>query len=274
MSLATNVFVFLSAGLGVSLLAVPPVLRVCADPNNLPYSNEQQQGFENELATMIANDFGMQVSYAWFPQRGAFFYKTLAAGKCDVVIGVPVGLENVSTTRPYYRSGYVFISRADRELDIHSLDDSRLRSLRIGVHIFGRGDGNLPPVQALASRGLVRNFVGYGIYGDLDEANPASDLIKAVEQGEVDLAVAWGPMAGYFAKHSSVPLEVNTIDPDLTNPSLPLAFDIAVGVRAADQSLKQRLDAELDRRRPEIKSLLDTYGIPQRTLPTPISGGY
>ncbi len=242
-----------------------PALRVCADPNNLPYSNQQQQGFENELAQMIAADFGTRVSYTWFEQRGAFFRKTLDAGQCDVVMGVPAGMERLATTQPYYRSTYVFVSRRDRHLDIHSLDDPRLRQLQIGVHVLGDGDSDLPPVHALTSRGIVRNLVGFGIFGNLDETNPPSDIVKAVADGKVDLAVAWGPMAGYFASHSAVPLHVVPIDPDPSNPSLPLAFDIAIGVRPADRELKQRLDAELNRRRPEISHLLQTNGIPSVT---------
>jgi quinoprotein dehydrogenase-associated probable ABC transporter substrate-binding protein len=261
MSSAISVLILLAAS---SAYATPPQLRICADPNNLPYSNEQQQGFENALASMIAADFNQQVSYTWFAQRGAFFRKTLEAGLCDVVMGVPAGMENVSTTQPYYRSGYVFVSRSDRHLDIHSVDDARLRQLRIGVHVLGDGDSDLPPVHMLTSRGIVHNLVGYSIFGNLDESNPPADLIRAVEKDEVDIAVAWGPLAGYFSQHTSSPLNIVAIDPDPLNPSLPLAFDIAIGVRPSDQELKKRLDAELARRRPEISHLLQTYGIPTK----------
>jgi quinoprotein dehydrogenase-associated probable ABC transporter substrate-binding protein len=219
------------------------------------------------MAQMIARDLGMQVSYTWFPQRGAFFRKTLNAGKCDVVMGVPTGMERVSTTEPYYRSGYVFVSRRDRNLDIHSVDDPRLRRLRIGVHVLGDSDRDLPPVRALTDRGIVSNLVGYNIFGNMTETDPASDLLKAVEQGNVDIVVAWGPLAGYFARHSAVPLRVNTIDPDPKNPSLPMAFDIAIGVRSTDQELTQKLNQEIDRRKPEIRHLLETYGVPQSALP-------
>jgi quinoprotein dehydrogenase-associated probable ABC transporter substrate-binding protein len=259
--------VLLVAGWGANLCAAEPMLRVCADPNNLPYSNQQQLGFENHLAQMIAHDLGMQVSYTWFPQRGAFFRKTLNAGKCDVVMGVPVGMERLSTTEPYYRSGYVFVSRRDRKLDIHSLDDPRLRQLRIGVHILGDSDRDLPPVRALTDRGIVSNLVGYNIFGNMTETDPASNLFKAVEQGKVDIVVAWGPMAGYFARHSAVPLRVDAIDPDQQNPALPMSFDIAIGVRPTDQKLTRKLNDELNRRRPEIRHLLQTYGVPQAALP-------
>jgi quinoprotein dehydrogenase-associated probable ABC transporter substrate-binding protein len=238
-------------------------LRVCADPNNLPYSNDQKQGFENQLAALIGKDLNMQVTYFWFPQREAFFKKTLNRGVCDVVMGVPAGFDEADTTRPYYRSAYVFISRRDRHLHIISFDDPRLRTLKIGVHILGEQDDSLPPVHALTSRGIVRNLVGFSIFGNLNEKNPPADLIKAVADGKVDVAVAWGPLAGYFIRQSRVPLEITPIDGDPTLPNLPFHFDIAIGVREADQALKQSLDAELVRRRATIQKILNSYGIPQ-----------
>ena len=251
-----------------------PLLRVCADPNNLPYSNRQQQGFENRLATLVARDLGMQVSYVWYPQRGGFFSKTLDAGVCDVVMGVPAGMNATITTRPYYFSSYAFVARRDRHLHITSFDDPRLRSLRIGVHILGDQDDNLPPVHALISRGIVHNLVGYSIFGNLAEKNPAADLIQAVIHKDVDVAVVWGPLAGYFARQSPVPLDLTPIVADPAHPALPMVFGIGIGVRPADQQLRRRLDAEVERRQPEIDRLLFSYGIPQVNAPAMARGGY
>ena len=248
-------------------------LRVCADPNNLPWSNRQQQGFENHLAGMIADDLGMRVTYVWFPQREAFFRKTLDAGICDVVMGVPAGMDEASSTRPYYVSSYAFLSRRDRHLRITSLDDPRLRTLRIGVHILGDQDDSLPPVHALISRGIVHNLVGYSIFGHLDEKNPSSDLISAVVNKDVDLAVVWGPLAGYFAKQSPVPLDLMPIAADPKNPALPMIFRIGIGVRPQDQVLREKLDAALERRQPEIQRLLVSYGIPEVSAPLSVEGG-
>jgi ABC-type amino acid transport substrate-binding protein len=178
-------------------------------------------------------------------------------------MGVPEGSNDAATTRPYYRSTYVFVSRQDRNLHIHSFDDPQLRKLRIGVHVLGDGDETVPPVQALVGRGIVRNLVGYSIFGHLTETNPAADLIEAVSRKDVDLAVAWGPLAGYFSRNSVVPLNVEPIDSDPTNPNLPLTFDIGIGVRQGNEELRQHLDAELKRREPEIRQLLRSYGIPQ-----------
>jgi quinoprotein dehydrogenase-associated probable ABC transporter substrate-binding protein len=249
----------------VSDYAATPHLRVCADPNNLPYSNDQMQGFENHIADLVAKDLGMEVSYFWYPQRERFFRQTLNSGMCDVVMGVPSGFDEAATTRPYYRSTYVFVSRHDRDLHIHLFDDPRLKTLSIGVHILGNGDDSLPPVHALTSRGIVHNLVGFSIFGNLYEANPAADLLQAVSDKKVDVAVAWGPLAGYFTQHSQVPLDITPIDEDSLNPNLPLSFDIGMGVRLGDSKLKQQLDSELIRRKVEIDQILHTYGIPEAT---------
>lgn len=250
----------------LAITALPSIaacqLRVCADPNNLPYSNAQQRGFENQLATMIAKDFGEPVTYVWQRQGGKFFKQTLNAGACDVVMGVPTGFDEAATTHPYYRSTYVFLTRRDRNLHLGGFDDPQLRTLKIGVHVLGDQDDSVPPVHALTSRGIVKNLVGFSIFGTLDETNPAADLIKAVADGQVDVAIAWGPLAGYFARNSAVPLDVTPISGDPTLPDLPFHFDIALGVREGDQQLQQRLNAELDRRRPEIQQILRSYGVP------------
>lgn len=243
-------------------LAAAP-LRVCADPNNLPFSNDQMQGFENQIASLIAKDLDMQLTYFWLPQREAFFKKTLNAGVCDVVMGVPSGFDEATATRPYYRSSYVFITRRDRNLHITSLDDPRLRTLKIGVHVLGEQDDSLPPVHALISRGIVRNLVGFSIFGNLNEKDPPANLIKAVEDGKVDVAIGWGPLAGYFSRKSLVALDIVPLDSDHANPSLPFHFDIGIGVRKKDTTLKNTLDAELTRRHKEIEAILQQFGVPQ-----------
>lgn len=254
--------------------AAPATLRVCADPNNMPFSDRAGQGFENQLAQMVAKDLGMSVSYYWYPQRSAFFKKTLNAGNCDVVMGVPSGIPIASTSVPYYRSTYVFVARRDRKLNITSMDDPRLKTLRIGVQITGDEDSNLPPVNALLRRGIVRNLVGYSIYGHLDEKNPPADLIRAVAQNQVDIAIAWGPMAGYFASHSPVPLVVTPVDVVSPNPNIPFTFAISLGVRRGDSGLLRQLNAELERRHAQIHQLLQSYGVPLLAAGTTIRSGY
>jgi mxaJ protein len=271
MSSAISCFALFALSAGATCLCAAPPLRVCADPNNLPYSNEQMQGFENQIAALIAKDMGAPLQYYWFPQREKFFSKTLNSGMCDVVMGVPSGIDQAATTQPYYRSTYVFITRRDRQLHIKSFDDPRLHTLKIGVHILGEQDDSLPPVHSLVSRGIVRNLVGFSIFGNLTEKNPAADLIRAVEDGKVDVAIAWGPLAGYFGQHSTVPLDMTPVLDDPEHPDLPFHFDIGIGVRSADTALRQTLDGELIRQRPKIDHILRTFGIPQLNVPNEVA---
>ncbi len=255
--------------LGAIPAAAATPLRVCADPNNLPYSNQQQQGFENVLAEMVAHDLGTTVSYYWFPQRHKFFARTLLAGECDVVIEVPAKMHSVLTTSPYYRSSYVFVSLHSRNLRISSFDDPRLRNLRIGVHVTGENDDSLPPNAALLRRELARNLVGYSIFGKLSEQNPAADLIQAVSAGAVDVAVVWGPLGGYFARHSSTPLDVTPVCASPLDAGLPFAFDMAMGVRPGDTALRDQLNDVLLGHHAEIQQVLESYDVPLMDGPVP-----
>jgi mxaJ protein len=239
----------------------PGSLRVCADPNNLPFSNERGEGFENHIASLIARDLGERVEYTWWAQRRGFVRNTLNAGSCDVILGVPMGYGMVRTTRPYYRSTYVFVTRRDRGLHITSLDDPRLKTLRIGVHLVGDDYANTPAVHSLAQRGMTSNIVGFTLYGDYSQPNPPARLIEAVVDKKVDVAVAWGPLAGYFARQSEVPLDLEPVSPVQDGP-LSYVFDIGMGVRRRDSTRAMALDAELARRRPEIERILAEYGVP------------
>lgn len=235
-------------------------LRVCADPDNLPFSNSRGQGFENQLARLAAHSTGRGLKYVWMQQRGKFF-EAVEEGKCDAVMGVPAAMNGVETTRPYYRSSYVFVYRRGRGVHVTSFDDPQLRGARIGVHVMGEDDGTAPPTQALLDRGLAGNIEWYKLYPDFSRPNAPSALIEAVARGAVDIAVAWGPMAGYFAARSSVPLEVAPVSPQLER-GVPLAFDIAMGVRRGDAKLAAELNRMLARHASEIHALLERYRIP------------
>jgi mxaJ protein len=232
---------------------------VCADPNNLPFSNERLEGLENRLAELVARELKTSLRYVWWAQRRGFIRNTLDAGQCDVVMGVPANLPAVLTTRPYYRSGYVFVTRADRKLDVRSFDDPRLPRLRIGVQVVGDG-ANTPPMDALARRGLVRNLVGYTVFGDYAQPNPPARIVEAVARGEVDLAVVWGPLAGFFADRYSTSLKLTPVPADST---LPLEFAISMAVRKDDQARCAILDSVLVRRRADIETILDDYHVPR-----------
>ena len=239
------------------------VLRVCADPNNLPFSNQRGEGFENKIAELLAHDLGERVEYTWWAQRRGFFRNTLKAGMCDVVMGVPSGFEMALTTRPYYRSSYVFLSRKDRHLNLSSFDDPLLRKLRIGVQIIGDDQTNAPPAHALTRRNIIDNVKGFTLYGDYSQPNPPARIIDAVEKGDIDLAIVWGPLAGYFAKQSNVPMEVVPVTPQIDQPFLPFVFDISMGVRRGDQQLRDQLEQVLEQRRADIDRILKDYRVPR-----------
>jgi mxaJ protein len=242
-------------------------LRVCADPNNLPFSNARGEGFENRIANLLARDRGTTVQYTWWAQRRGFVRNTLEAGRCDLVIGFPTAIEGVQATRPYYRSSYVFVTRRARGLDISSFDDPRLRQLRIGVPLVGDDGANVPPAHALARRGVVRNVVGYSVYGDYRDETPPARLIAAVAAGEIDVAAAWGPLAGYFAARQGEPLVITPVQPETDGPAAPFAFDMSMAVRRGDQERLHMLEAFLVRRRADIDRILRDYHVPRVDVP-------
>lgn len=245
--------------------------RVCADPNNLPFSNQKQEGFENKIAELLARDLDSYVTYTWWPQRRGFIRNTLRAGKCDVVMGVPAGYDPVLTTRPYYRSTYVFVYPKKAGYQIASLDDPILHQLRIGVHLIGDDYTNSPPAHALSTKGIVGKVVGYSVFGDYAEDSPPGKIIKAVATGEIDTAIVWGPIAGYFAQKQDTVLELVSVpfDPDLM--FLPFAYNISLGVRRGDNDLRTKLDEILERKASQIQDILKEYGVPL-LVPSPRRG--
>jgi quinoprotein dehydrogenase-associated probable ABC transporter substrate-binding protein len=245
-------------------LAVPAseaaALRVCSDPNNLPFSNRALEGFENKIAALLAHDLGETLEYTFAAQRKTFAERTLNAHRCDLIMGVPVGMPGMIQTSPYYRSAYVFVYRVDHDLRIHSLRDPRLRQFKIGVHLIG--DDDLPPVIALGGQGIVDNVSGFMIYGDYAKPNPPARLLEAVADNSIDVAVVWGPLAGFFARRSTVPLRVVAIDDAPSFAPLRFQYAIAMGVRRGDVALRGRLDRVIEHERGAILAILRNYGVP------------
>jgi mxaJ protein len=241
------------------------VLRVAADPNNLPFSNDHLEGFENRIAALIARDLDAEIQYNWRAQRRGFFRETLKENQADLVMGVPAGFERAAATKPYYTSTYVFVWKKDRGLDLKNLDDGRLKSLRIGVQVVGDDYANTPPAQALVSRGIVTNISGYTLYGNYSDPNPPAQIISAVERGEIDVALVWGPLAGFFAARAQTPLEVRPIEP--TERDSDLVFSIAVGCRRKDPELKKKVETILAAHRTDIDAILDEYHVPRVAPP-------
>jgi mxaJ protein len=238
------------------------ILRVCADPNNMPFSNSRVEGFENRLAALLASEVGARVEFMWWAQRRGYVRETMHAGGCDVWMGVPSAFDRTLVTRSYYRSCYVFLTRRDRRIRLRSFDDIALRHLRIGVQLIGDDGHNTPPAEALAARGVIRNVAGYTVYGDYLQPNPPARIVEAVANGAVDVAVVWGPLAGYFAARQDAPLDLVPVSP-LVDGAIPLAFDISVGVAKRLPALRDELDAALARRRADVERLLDEYHVPR-----------
>ena len=237
-------------------------LRVCADPNNLPFSNRAGQGFENRLAELVARELHRPLQYVWWAQRRGYVRNTLGAGLCDVWPGVASTLEMMATTRPYYRSSYVFVTRRRDGLAGLTLDDPRLRQLRLGVQLIGDDGANTPPADALARRGITRNVRGYLVYGDYREPSPPARIVEAVARGEIDAALVWGPLAGWFAKTSAVALRVEPVTPWLDAQRWPMAFDVSMGVEKHNEALRRELDRVLARRSGEVRRILADHAVP------------
>jgi mxaJ protein len=239
----------------------PEPLRVCADPNNMPFSNARREGIENRLAALLGHVLRRPVVYTWWAQRRGFFRNTLEAGLCDVVMGVPTGFDRVLTSAPYYRSSYVFVTRAEDGLDISAFDDPRLRHVRVGVQLVGDDGVNTPPAHALARRGIVDNVRGFSLFGDYTKESPPSAIIAAVAEGAIDVAIAWGPLGGYYAGRNHVALKVVPVTE--RDGDLATAFEIAVGVRRGDVALRDELDGVLRGHRAEVNRILDEFAVPR-----------
>jgi len=239
-------------------------LRVCADPNNMPFSNQRREGFENRIAALVATELHRPLDYFWLPQRRGFVRHSLNADRCDVVIGVPAQYGLLQPTRTYYRSAYAFVSRRDRHLHIDSFDSGALRALTIGIQISGDDYNNPPAAQALAERHIIQHVRGFPIYGDYSRPDPQREIVDAVADGRVDVAIVWGPLAGYYAARERTPLIVTPIASAHDGRVAAFAFDIAMGVRRDDRALKTALDDVIARRGPAIRQILRSYGVPLR----------
>jgi len=245
--------------------AMPAALRVCAEPDNMPYSRDDQGGFENRIARLMADDLGLPLQYEWLPDRRGFVRKTIGANACDVVIGVPAGDERLLTTQPYYRSSYVFVQNetgAAAARALRSFDDTRLPALRIGVQLVGNDLAATPPGHVLARHDAVRHVVGFTVSG---ETPAAQRMVEAVARGELDAAVIWGPQAGYFAARATPPLRLTPAAAP-ADRDLPFAFSMAMGVRKGDRAMKARLDDFIARRGADIDRILDDYAVPRVPL--------
>ena len=236
-------------------LVDPKVLRVCADPRNLPFSNEKGEGFENKLGELFAEKLQKKLDYMYFPQATGFVRMTLAAHRCDVIMGFPQGDDLVQGTNPYYRTAYALVAKQGSGLDdVATLEDARLKDKRIGI-VAGT-----PPATNMAVAGLMANARPYPLMIDTRFDSSSAAMIKDLMSGEIDAGVLWGPMAGYYAKQASPPLHVTPLVKETSGPRL--AFRIGMGVRPADQNWKRQLNRLIQENQPAINKILLDFGVP------------
>jgi quinoprotein dehydrogenase-associated probable ABC transporter substrate-binding protein len=236
-------------------LVDPKVLRVCADPRNLPFSNEKGEGFENKLGELFAEKLQKKLDYMYFPQATGFVRMTLAAHRCDVIMGFPQGDDLVQGTNPYYRTAYALVAKQGSGLDdVATLEDARLKDKHIGI-VAGT-----PPATNMAVAGLMANARPYPLMIDTRVDSSAAAMIKDLMSGEIDAGVLWGPMAGYYAKQESPPLHVTPLVKETSGPRL--AFRIGMGVRPADQNWKRQLNRLIQENQPAINKILLDFGVP------------
>ncbi len=242
------------------------VLRVCADPDNLPASNQAGEGYEIKIAELIAQTWGWRVDYAWWPVRRGFFSRALNGRYCDVAITAPTGLDIAGVTGPYFRSGYYIVYRKDSGLNLSSLADSTFRRLRIGVHILNSDAENTPPAMAMSTFGVVGNLVGFPTnYSDIYRPD---DIFRALGDS-IDVAIVWGPIAGYFVQQSKVPLVMQRVAED-TVQGIPFVYSMGMGVRRRDTKFRDSLQAVIDEKRGDMEKILRRYNVPM--LPLDIGG--
>lgn len=256
---------FLSTCAAFALLAVTAAmaadLKVCADPANLPFSDSKHRGFDNRVAEVLARELGAKVSYHWARFGRGFVRKVVNAGACDVVVGLPEGIRGMQIAGPYYSSTYVFVTRTG-ENKLSSFDDPALRGMKIGVQVLD--DDYAPPARALARRGLISNITGFELDGNDDGA-----IIRAVARRQIDAAVVWGPLAGYYARKFGTTLKLTPVKPEVDPPLLAFVFKMGVGVRKDDPDLFLRVQRALQLRGVEIRRILRSYNVPLIEISSP-----
>jgi len=236
-------------------LVDPNVLRVCADPRNLPFSNDKGEGFENKLGEFLADKLHKKLDYMYFPQATGFVRMTLGAHRCDVIMGFPQGDDMVQGTNPYYRTAYALVAKGGSGLeDVATLGDNRLKGKHIGI-VAGT-----PPATNMAANGLMADATSYPLMIDTRLDSSAEAMIGDLTAGKIDAGILWGPMAGYYAKKASPPLHVTPLVKETTGPRL--AFRIGMGVRPADQNWKRLLNRVIQENQPAINKILLDYGVP------------
>jgi quinoprotein dehydrogenase-associated probable ABC transporter substrate-binding protein len=236
-------------------LVDPKVLRVCADPRNMPFSNEKGEGFENKVATLFAERLQKKLEYAYYPGATGFVRNTLGAHRCDVILGFPQGDDLAQGTNPYYRTAYALIAKQGSGLDgVTTLKDERLKGKRIGI-VAGT-----PPATYMAMDGLMADAKPYPLMTDTRVDSSAEAMFNDMTSGAIDAGILWGPMAGFYAKKANPPLHVTPLVKETAGPRL--VYRVGMGVRPADQNWKRQLNRLIQENQPAINKVLLDFGVP------------
>jgi len=230
-------------------------LRICADPANMPMSDEKRQGFENKIAALLGDKLNLPVVYEWFPQATGFVRQTLNVKKCDLIIGFAQGHELVQNTNHYYRSIYVMFHKKGNGLDdVVSLDDPKLKGKRIGV------TAGTPPASILALNGLIAQAVPFPLTVDRRYESPADRMLEQANNGEIDLGLLWGPIAGPIIKEKYPDLEMKPLNKETKGPKM--SYRITMGLRPNEPEWKHQLNDLIKANQAEINAILLEAGVP------------
>jgi mxaJ protein len=237
-----------------SAAAVSP-LRICADPDNLPFSNRGGSGFDDRIISLVAHDIHRAPVFIWARSRRGFLREQFNKNACDVLLGVPTGLRGVAVTDPYYTSSYVFVTAARKHLQIASFTDEGLNQQRIGLQILE--EDLSPPSLPIINSGHAAQIVGFESFGKRE-----GEVVRAVADGRVGVAVVWGPVAGYFAHRSPVSLALTPVSRAYSFSGVPFTYSIGFGLHKQDQTLLQQLNDSVRRLQPKIEEILAAFAIP------------
>jgi quinoprotein dehydrogenase-associated probable ABC transporter substrate-binding protein len=229
-------------------------LRVCADPSNLPFSNQQGEGFENKIAALLAHDLNLTLSYTWFPDSQGFVRATLMKHRCDVVIGTVAGVDDMATTDAYYHTTYVMLTRSSDNITTDKVSNWKIAGRRFGI-IAGT-----PPTNLIVDHNLMDQTAIYPLMVDTRVDSPSHRMVSDVAAGRVDVGLLWGPLAGFYTAHDKLPLRMTLLDPE--GAKVRLDYHIAMGVRQGDVDFRRRLNAAIAKERPQILAILQSYHVP------------
>jgi len=229
-------------------------LRVCADPNNLPFSSKTLEGLENKIIDLLASELGKEIRYTWFPQSVGFVRNTLRLRQCDLISGITTTSEKVQNTNPYYHSAYAIVHRASISPAIETMADERLSTLKLGV-VAGT-----PPADILATNGLLSNLTPYHLVADTRRNSPARQAVQDVATGKTDVAFIWGPIAGYFSREAEEPLVVTPLLHE--DNRVRMNYRVSMAVRFNETEWKHTVNAALSGIQPQIDEILYQYGVP------------